>query len=546
MNAVVAPSNSQVSKQLRQPPPDPHPPTPSRSGATGSIPYVLVAVLALTLLAGAVRLSGLAAPDGRLSKDEARLALSADGVLNSGLPVMPSGRVYTRGLLNGYLIAPSFALLGRHDFAARLPSALAGVLLVPVIFLLGRALGGAAAGLAAATFTALAAPLVDWSRSAWLPSVFLLFFMLAAYGCYRGFVERRGGWQVAGAAFFCLALLSYEFAVLLPAALGLYIGLLAVRGRRDWYRGRPTLIALGLLVGGLALFGSLSLALRAGTLAGPLGEARAFISPRPDLNGVAFYLRSLLSDYLVLIAALLMGLPLLARTRPDGTAFLGGLLALAFLVPSLVIQFQYQVRYALPVLPLLAVLAAAGTASLAALAGRRLAPTNRWRMALPGLVLSAVLGAALFHDLGAIGRLFRQPTPGPTWVQALQEHGLQPTDLIVTEGPEVVRFYLGRADFNFYTADNERYTYPAVDAVRSIYTDSALLHERGDFERLVERPNAGRTAWVLGRQERLQRLTQAIDPELWPTLARSAELMIETRDGWALVKLTLPRRSGPD
>ena len=110
MNAVVAPSNSQVSKQLRQPSPNPHPPPPSRSGATGSNPYALVAVLALTLLAGAVRLAGLAAPDGRLSKDEARLALSADGVLSSGLPVMPSGRVYTRGLLNGYLIAPSFAI----------------------------------------------------------------------------------------------------------------------------------------------------------------------------------------------------------------------------------------------------------------------------------------------------------------------------------------------------------------------------------------------------------------------------------------------------
>ena len=36
------------------------------------------------------------------------------------------------------------------------------------------------------------------SRSAWLPSIFLLFFMLSVLCLYRGFVERRGGWQIAG------------------------------------------------------------------------------------------------------------------------------------------------------------------------------------------------------------------------------------------------------------------------------------------------------------------------------------------------------------
>src|SRR5215210_5885170 len=110
---------------------------------------LLLAVLVLTVMAGAVRLHGLGASDGRLTDDEARLGLAADGVLQTGLPTMPSGRVYTRGMLNSYLIAGSFGLLGRGDFAARLPSALAGTLLVPVVFLLGRALGGTGAGLAA-------------------------------------------------------------------------------------------------------------------------------------------------------------------------------------------------------------------------------------------------------------------------------------------------------------------------------------------------------------------------------------------------------------
>src|SRR5712691_2152933 len=127
------------------------------------IPHSHLLVLGLTLLAFWIRLPGLVAPDGSLNTDEARLALAADGVLQHGWPVLPSGRVYTRGLLNSYLMAPSFALLGRHDFAARLPSVVAGALLVPVVFLLGRALGGQLAGLAAAVFVTLAEPLVYYS-----------------------------------------------------------------------------------------------------------------------------------------------------------------------------------------------------------------------------------------------------------------------------------------------------------------------------------------------------------------------------------------------
>ena len=59
---------------------------------------------------------------------------------------MPSCRVYTRGLLNAYLIGGSFALFGRHDFAARLPSVLAGTLLVPVVYLLGQAFSSGGRG----------------------------------------------------------------------------------------------------------------------------------------------------------------------------------------------------------------------------------------------------------------------------------------------------------------------------------------------------------------------------------------------------------------
>ena len=507
---------------------------------------VVLAVAALTLVAGLARVQGLDGPDGRLDKDEARIALAADGVRSTGLPIMPSGRLYTRGLLNSYLMAGSFSLAGRGDLGARLPSALAGALLVPAVFVLGRALAGSAAGLAAASCVALARPLVDVARSAWMPSVFLVLFVLAVYACYRGFVERRGVWQVAAAAIFCLALLSYEFAVLLLAALGLHVCARAGRVDWSWYRGRATLLAFVIFGGGLALFVFLALALRSGTLAGALGEVRAFVAPEPDFDGVAFYWKNLLAEYRLLFVPAVLGLIFLAR-GPGGALFLGGLLVLAFLVPSFLLPL-FQVRYAAPVLPLLAALAACGAVRtvvlLFDLAAARLsaAPPAAWQGLTAGVVALALLVPTLQPDLATALRRARQGPSEQTWLQVIRQQGLQPTDLLVVERPEVVYFYLGHAEYYFRTEGFERYTYRDDGATRYLYTGSLLLAERGDFARLVESPNAGRAAWVISRGEHIERRAKEIEPRLWPALTRAADVALETKDDWTLLRVRLPLR----
>jgi hypothetical protein len=85
------------------------------------LPNRLVTAMLLVLVTAGglwVRVSGLQGWDGTLTVDESRLAMAARGVLESGLPRLPSGWVYTRGLLATYLTAPSLALLGETDFAA--------------------------------------------------------------------------------------------------------------------------------------------------------------------------------------------------------------------------------------------------------------------------------------------------------------------------------------------------------------------------------------------------------------------------------------------
>jgi hypothetical protein len=126
-------------------------------------------------------------------------------------------------------------------------------------------------------------------------------------------------------------------------------------------------------------------------------------------------------------------------------------------------------------------------------------------------------------------------------VQVIRQQGLAPDDLLVVDQPEVVQFYLGHAEFYYRVEGFERYTYPSADGVRSIYTDSLLLAERGDFRRLVETPHPGRRVWVISRGEHIERRAKAVDPRFWSALVRSADRRLEADDR-TLIRAPLPLR----
>jgi hypothetical protein len=423
------------------------------------------------------------------------------------------------------------------------------------MFLLGRAMSGKAAGLAVACFTVVSQPLVDWSRNAYPPSIFLLMLTLSVYCCYRGFVEGRAGLQVAGAGFFLLAVVSYEFAVLVPAGLALYLALCTARRQWSWYRGWPSLLALGLIAVGLAVFWAITLALRAGTLAGPLGEVSTFLTPGWRVSGARFYWENVFSSYGALVILALVGVLLLHQARHSGAGLIFGLWAVALALPIIVVQNKYVVSYALPALLLTTVLAAVGGVYLGKLLGRALPAPSLFRGALPCFVLFAIFGLALSKDAAFALDGSYSHQPDRTWVQTFRREGLRSVfsdeerrsnHLIVAVDPLLVEFYLGRPDFyiDAHPRSSLRYAYAASDGARSIHTNSLLLHQSGDFQRLFEGPNAGKTIWFLGEEGDLRRKIRAIDPELLQRLLSAAERQVRTRDGWLLLRLTLPPSQG--
>src|SRR5581483_5253680 len=271
---------------------------------------VVICVVALTASALWIRLQGLQGWDGTLSVDEARLALAAQGILQSGVPRLPSGWVYTRGILATYLTTPSLALLGDTDLAARLPAVLEGAALVPVVYLLGREVAGRGGGLLVATLLAGHPSFVIWSRQAWFYALYVLLYATALVFILRAHRTGRDRDQVLAGLLTGLTLYAQEVGVFLLLPLGAQLLLRLWPERRRPVRWLAPLGA-GAIVGVATLvLWLLVTTLRADSLVGAYGEIQEYLSPSLEWDRVRFYLRALLDGPGLLLAGAIVGIPL--------------------------------------------------------------------------------------------------------------------------------------------------------------------------------------------------------------------------------------------
>jgi len=96
--------------------------------------YLLVAVI--VVLGLTLRLWGLG--NVGLHGDEETTAMPAREVLKSGRPLMPSGMLYPRAVVQSYVVALSVWLFGTSEWAIRLPSVVVGGLGIFFAFFLGK------------------------------------------------------------------------------------------------------------------------------------------------------------------------------------------------------------------------------------------------------------------------------------------------------------------------------------------------------------------------------------------------------------------------
>lgn len=169
--------------------------------------------------------------------DEFTTLWAAQRTLEVGAPVMPSGVLYTRGLLATYVTAAVGALAGLDYTTGRLPSVFFGLATIVAIFAIGRREWNARVGWLAALGLAILPEAIVWSGRARFYAQLQFLVLLAIWAAFwaiqeapqqrnRNRVSHRNsvsGRHLIFAAFFILALFSQEQAVLLypPLVLGM-------------------------------------------------------------------------------------------------------------------------------------------------------------------------------------------------------------------------------------------------------------------------------------------------------------------------------------
>jgi 4-amino-4-deoxy-L-arabinose transferase-like glycosyltransferase len=217
-----------------------------------------LAVLAgLLVLAAALRLPGLAGRGGWDSDQGVDMTTLQAFVTHGVVPLLgPStsiGNVH-HGALYYYLLAPAAIPAGGTDpTAVVFLIALFGIAAVGVIWWLGRAMGGPAAGLVAGLLAATSATAVGSSTFIWNPNLLPLAAALALASGWRAWATRNPRWWLAAGAAQAVVQQAHLLGIMaLPALVALWLAdLRRSPGRRrsilGWGLAGLAVIALGYL-----------------------------------------------------------------------------------------------------------------------------------------------------------------------------------------------------------------------------------------------------------------------------------------------------------
>jgi 4-amino-4-deoxy-L-arabinose transferase-like glycosyltransferase len=168
--------------------------------------------LALIVSVGAVlRFWGLSSVG--LHGDEETMAMAVRHILVDGLPTLPSGMFYPRGLTQLYLMAASVALFGESEWALRLPSVLCGIALIPLSYFASRRFLRPIWSLAFTASVAFLPTLILDSQTARM-YIFLVTMVTACLVCLFAWERTdRIGWLAAAAAAVIIGLDMHSLAV---------------------------------------------------------------------------------------------------------------------------------------------------------------------------------------------------------------------------------------------------------------------------------------------------------------------------------------------
>lgn len=205
------------------------------------------ALFILILLAGfAIRFYALGQLPHGIYHDEAYYGLDALKVLQGERPIFFTAN-NGREPLYIYLLSASIAVFGRTPFALRFIAAVAGMLVLPVTYLLGREMFGKRAGLLAMAIGAFTFWAVALSRVGFRAGLLPLVTGLAILFGWRAITRRSLAMAIASGTAYGLAFYTYAAARVTPLAIVLIaLAALLLRGKSALKPHARSMLAFGL------------------------------------------------------------------------------------------------------------------------------------------------------------------------------------------------------------------------------------------------------------------------------------------------------------
>ncbi len=407
-----------------------------------------------------------------IDEDEGISILSAQGVLEHGYPLLPSGFLYHRGYFPAYILAGSIGILGLNDFSIILPGVLFALGSLWLTFLFGKnVLGNSWLGVGAAALL-ITLQITTYSATSPRMYIFLQFFsLLFIYFGYFWFTTQKYKYLVLAGLSVLASIFSHRLGGSLIFSLPLFTFL------SSWFTRKKLRSIFGFkqaAVYGLVLLGILYLFVYTPpNVVKPVavhgGEINHFVGINfnfVQLSRGLYQLESVFPFSFPFIFLIPLVLIKAVNNKNFGLVFTIFMYVFS-LVPVLVFLHLTKTRYWMFILPLsallLCVLISEALQAVKAVVRGDLSPGYYYpKLVLiligVGILVYGGLNTGLLssryraHSVEAFQAAYGNPCqseechPQIEKIYKLLKPGIKPQDFIVSTNPWVSRYYLGRVD----------------------------------------------------------------------------------------------------
>lgn len=473
-----------------------------------------------------------------LDVDEFTTLWAARRILASGIPDMPSGVVYTRGLLNMYITALFGAIGGLTYTVGRLPSVCFGLASIGTVFWLGRRLWNSRVGWLAALALVLIPETIKWDSSARFYAQLVFFALLTLWSAFT--LARLGEepapppgriWRthLLFALCFVLALFSQEETILFYPALVVSLW---------WWRGWRYFLQPATITAHLICIAAMGLRYLFEIVGQPgyftaVQTHKSYIDPAISWYAIDQLFLPLLPQLWLLFLPLALGIMLWllyrvgwrpARLPPFHQATLfcvvNFLIVACFLIFVVGVNWHDK-RFGLMIQPWWLLAGAAGAVWLL----DRIANHWSWR----GLTMIGLTALIIWPLWPIAQRVVTRPGEGYDDVFAYVAAQRQPDDVVMTPQPPACVFILGQpCDYFARERGYEPYVIEQNGVLVDRWSGARLLETVAQLENVVR--TAPRVWFVTDRE----RLAKRYNGEFLRMIVEQFDVAYEERDVLAL------------